>query len=160
MTSTYKTALGATLLLALIAGGTAVSAQERGHGFDFAAVDTNGDGEVTKVEVDQFRAAQFAKIDTDGNGSVDAAELQAAHEMRQQERRTDRSERMIERADANDDGVLTPDEMQPQRRGGDMFERLDADDNGSISQAEMDAAKERMEDRRDGRRGHDRPSRG
>ncbi|WP_185802885.1 EF-hand domain-containing protein [Pontivivens nitratireducens] len=162
MTSTSKTALGVTLVLALLAGATSVSAQGQSRGFDFAAIDTNGDGEVTRAEVDAHRAARFADIDTDGNGIVDQAELIAAAEARRQARDTQRAERMIERSDADGDGVLTQEELQPQPRGGDMFERMDTDGNGAISQEEIDAAREHMRDRRgddrDGNREHGRRS--
>ncbi|SOH92324.1 EF hand [Monaibacterium marinum] len=156
MTPTFKKTIGATVLLALLAGTTAVSAQDRGRGFDFSAVDTNGDGEITAPELDAHRAAQFARIDTDGNGSVDASELQAAGEAREQARRDNRAAEMLERADANDDGVLSQEELQSPRRGGDMFERLDADGNGSISAEELEEAGDhrRGGDRKDHERGH------
>lgn len=155
MTPTFKKTIGATVLLALLAGTTAVSAQERGRGFDFSAVDTNGDGEITAPEFAAHRAAQFAQIDTDGNGAVDAAELQAAGEAREQSRRDNRATEMFDRADANDDGVLSQEELQSPRRGGDMFERLDADNNGSISAEELEqAAQHRGEGRKDRERGH------
>lgn len=159
MNPTFKTALGATLLLAMLAGGTAVSAQQRGPQMDFSAADTNADGEISVAEMTAHRAAQFALIDTDGSGTVDAAELLAAGEAREQARKETRAAQMIERADANDDGVLSQDELQAPRPRADMFERMDKDGNGSLSQEELEAASEHMRDRRDndrGQRDHDR----
>ena len=57
MTSTSKTALGVTLVLALLAGATSVSAQGQSRGFDFAAIDTNGDGEVDLADLNAVLAA-------------------------------------------------------------------------------------------------------
>lgn len=153
---TFKTITSGALLIALLAGTTAVYAdghsERGGRSFDFAAVDADGNGEITQAEVEAFRAAQFASIDTDGNGTVDADELTAFAEARADERRADRAERMVERADTDGDGVLSQDELQANRRGGDMFERLDADDSGTITQEEIDTAREERKDRR-GERG-------
>lgn len=165
---TFKTITSGALLIALLAGTASYAdghSERGGRTFDFAAVDANGDGEITQAEVEAFRAAQFASIDADGNGTVDADELAAFAAAREDERRAERAERVVERADTDGDGVLSQDELQANRRGGDMFERLDADDSGTITQEEVETAREarqerreeRREERRDGeRRGGDR----
>jgi Ca2+-binding EF-hand superfamily protein len=138
-----------TILIAGIVAGlslTAVSAQaERGgERPDFATLDINGDGEVTKEELEAQGAARFAATDADGSGALSEVELAA----QANDRAFDRISKMIERLDTNEDGELQQSELEEGRegrrsRGSDMFERIDTDENGSISQEEFDNAKER-----------------
>lgn len=144
--------LTGALILALAANALPVSAQERGDAprgprFDFAQVDADGDGKITQAEIDAHAAARFAQSDTDGNGSLSVEELIARMQTRQDERLQRGAERMIERMDKNDDGVLSADEMAP-RDNSRMFARLDANDDGAISQDEMEKAKDRFEKKR------------
>ena len=40
-------------------------------------MDANGDGQITKAELQAYSAAEFSKVDTDGNGSLSIEELTA-----------------------------------------------------------------------------------
>ncbi len=108
---------------------------------DFATLDLNGDGVVTQEEIAARGEARFAAADSNGDGALSAEELAAAASANA----ADRVAQMLDRLDANEDGVLQQSEMQP--RGGDrgarMFERLDADGDGAVSEAEFDDAKDR-----------------
>ncbi len=53
---------------AVPAGGDA----DDGAGFDFAAIDADGNGEVSREE---FVRSGFSRFDTDGNGALDADEM-------------------------------------------------------------------------------------
>ncbi|MEL7416234.1 MAG: hypothetical protein AAGJ92_10140, partial [Pseudomonadota bacterium] len=89
----------ATAALVLSALATAVVADDRGARFDFEAIDTNGDGQVTPEEMEAMRAARFAEVDTNGDGELSQAELLARAEQRDADRMTQRIERFIDRAD-------------------------------------------------------------
>lgn len=141
------------LMAALITAASITSAQahERkggGERMTFAELDTDGNGEITVAEMDARKAARFAEIDTNGDGGLSAEELTAqAKEGADTDRVAKRVERMIERNDANEDGLIQADEMGGDRQDK-MFERIDTDENGSISEEEFDAAKEKMGDRK------------
>lgn len=140
------TALGAAITLGVIAangpgsalaqGGGHLGAQhgQHGRGPDFGALDSDGDGWITRAELDAMRAARFAEADSDGDGKLSAAELEA--------RGAQRAARMMKRLDANGDALLAPEEIAQARRGGGpdrMFARADSDGDGSLSQAEFEA---------------------
>jgi len=42
---------------------------------EFSTLDNNGDGQITKAEVQTHTTAEFIKVDIDGNGSLSAEEL-------------------------------------------------------------------------------------
>ncbi|SMY08756.1 EF-hand domain-containing protein [Flavimaricola marinus] len=159
-----------TLLMSAIVAGlfvTAVDAQERGVGgpngpdLEFSTLDSNADGMLTPEDLVALQAERFAAADTDGDGALSEAELIARATAdateRMLERATERASRMIDRLDANDDGLLQADEMNagPEQGMERMFARFDTDEDGAISEEEFAAALEKMADRRgdrDGRR--------
>ena len=165
-----KNILSAITLAALVAAsfGTIakaeVGSQDRmmGQMFVFEDMDANNDGKLTQDEIAAYRAAKIAEMDTDKDGNLSEAELIAAQQKRKADRESRQAKRMIERMDANKDGILSLEEMTPTAdRGVKMFKRIDADGDGVITKAEADAAMARMQDRmkdRDGKRGdkHDR----
>jgi Ca2+-binding EF-hand superfamily protein len=126
-------------------------------GIDFATLDTDKDGKISAAEMAAFRTARVTEADTDQDGKLSAAELSAMHLARMQARAEAMATRMIERHDADGDGLLTVAEMAtppaPQR----LFERADTDGDGALSEAELQAARDRMAEMREGRgkgRGH------
>lgn len=165
------------LMIAIAAGLTvqAIPAAAEGPQRErpaFSEIDADGDGFVTQDEMTAFgearqaereaqRAERFAAADTNGDGGLSAEEIVAAENMR-------RAERMIERFDANDDGLIQADEMggpsdragnrggDSADRGGRMFDRLDRDDDGQISEEEYENARFGRPHGRPG--GHGRPN--
>lgn len=119
--------------------GTITRAEMQAHGAAiFARMDANGDGRIDAADRAAREAERFARMDRDGNGEISQAEMDA--------NRADRRERMeqrrVERAEKAGD------------RREQMFARLDTDRSGGISQAEMDAARaQRGEARAEGRKG-------
>lgn len=161
MKSTYAVAgfLAATMALT----ATASAAQHMRGGFgggtpaSFAELDADGSGEVTLEEMQAHRTARLAAVDTNNDGALSKEELIAAAGERSGERLERGIDRMLERFDENEDGLLQITEM-PQRgdseRAQERFEKVDTDGSGGLSEAELEAAKEARGERK-GPRGGD-----
>ena len=107
-----------------------------------AAYDADGDGLVTRAEVEARKAARFAEADADGDGGLSADELVSLREIVRRETEGGRMQAMIDRFDDNGDGLLQATEIEDRTpRLQPLFDRLDADGDGAISQAELDAAR-------------------
>ena len=141
----------AFILIAAMAATTVtgVSAMARGQGPDFATLDVDGNGELTREELAARGADRFDAVDTNDDGLLSQSELEA----QSRKRAADRAARMIERLDSNGDGQLSQEELTERRNVGRMFDRVDSDNSGTITQAEFDAARENFRERRGGRHG-------
>lgn len=150
------TNLRVSLLTTAIAAGlfaSAVDAKPRG-GMErerpsFTELDTNSDGVLSQEELQAPMQERFAAADTNGDGALSAEELAEAAQTR-------RAERMVQRLDQNDDGLIQAEEMMAGRGDRSPMERIDVDGNGEISEEEFADAQERHGDRGDrrGKRGH------
>ncbi|MCB2109812.1 MAG: histidine kinase [Defluviimonas sp.] len=129
-------------------------------GFDFAAIDADGDGKITAEELKAFRLSRSAGLDADGDGLITGQEL-ADHMVATMKPGIEKmAAERIEMLDADGDGKVSVDEalMPPMQTR--IFAMLDSDGDGAMSQAEVDAARAKMQDRqgrgwgRDGE-GHD-----
>ncbi|WP_233356126.1 EF-hand domain-containing protein [Henriciella aquimarina] len=139
------------LTLTAIAAGTAMlgvagyayADHHRGFGKGqmIEQLDTDGDGQITKAEVEAMKASKFEEADANGDGGLTMEELDAYHEAQRQKRMEAMKQRMFERGDTNGDGVISLDEFED--RGAPMFERVDADDDGVITAEEIEAMKEK-----------------
>ena len=103
--------------------------------------DTNEDGQLTKEE---FKGPDemFERLDADGDGVITKAEVEAVRAQRGQ-RGGDPAQRwqhMLERVDANNDGQISKDEFQGE---DEVFDRLDGNGDGTLSQEEFVAATRR-----------------
>lgn len=150
----------ATVVLALATPAMAFGPGGGGkHGprMDFETLDTDGNGEVTKAELQAFGQARFARADADGDGRLTREELIAARQKQAEDRVTD----MIERFDEDGDGALSLAELpKPRKRGGGdrIFDMMDSDDSGGVSREEFEEARAWMKERRGGKRhGHGKP---
>lgn len=133
-----------------------------GGGFDFAALDADGDGRVTEAEIAAHRAAEIAGLDADADGFLTAEEL-SAHQMRMAQQMADkRSAQMLERLDADGDGRIGVAEMMMGAHGdqSQMFARLDANGDGAITQEEIAALRANAGQMRGNRRGDMQAERG
>lgn len=126
---------------AVLAFTGAALAQPGPHGRHVMSHDANGDGAVTRAELDAARAAEFARLDADRDGALTREEMRASrHGERGREGRG---------RDANNDGSLTREEFLA--RPNAMFDSLDTNDDGLLSSAEMAERRGRHER---GERGH------
>ncbi len=131
----------------------------------FAKVDTNRDGFVTRDEGDAFRktrkaerqahraerrAERFARLDANGDGSITRAEFDAPRADRgdRAERRADRRQRRAERRERRMDRRV----HRMVRFGAKRFQRMDADSDGRVSLAEATALRLQRFDRIDANR--------
>ena len=120
-----------------------------GHGgmeAHMAELDTNGDGDISKAEIEAHRAAMFAEADTNSDGALSPEEMIAHHEAKMAERKAKMQARMFAKMDADGDGAISVEEFDSRPMRG--FDRLDADDDGVITEEERAAAKSRWEERR------------
>ncbi|MEL6259111.1 MAG: EF-hand domain-containing protein, partial [Pseudomonadota bacterium] len=109
----------------------------------FAKIDGNGDGAISKDEVEAHRAEVFATADADNNGLVTQAELEAHREAHKAEFRS----KVFSKVDVDGDGALSLDEFQtPEGQG---FDRVDANGDGLLTEDEIKAMGEQA---RKGRR--------
>jgi len=121
-----------------------------GPGMTFEQIDADGNGQISKQEMEGLREARFAATDADGDGKLTLAEIEAAA----QARAKDHAAKMMERMDANSDGAVTLDELPKPRRAGKMFDRVDANGDGAISKDEYETARMKHQARHGGDRRH------
>jgi Ca2+-binding EF-hand superfamily protein len=148
--------VSALALVAVLAGGAGFAQQAgmgmgagmgdgMGPGFDFATLDTDKDGKVTKAEVDAFHAAQVKAADANGDGKLSADELATMQISAMTARITARAAKMVELMDTDKDGALSAAELAVPPGPEMMFDKIDANSDGAITQAEIDAAKQSMQ---------------
>ena len=146
--------------LAVLMFGTAVIADNRadmgmgepgmmmgGPEFDFAALDADKDGKVSKDEIAAFRAARVTAADANADGKLSVEEISAMHLRAMEKAAGNMAERMVARLDADGDKMLTAAEMMDRPLPENLFDRVDTNQDGFIDQAEADAAKAHMMDR-------------
>ncbi|WP_241557827.1 EF-hand domain-containing protein [Falsirhodobacter deserti] len=112
----------------------------------FDELDADGDGSITREEMQARRVQQVEALDENGDGKISAGELARADIARATERAERRAQAMIERLDADGDGLLSAAELATPPAGPDL-RRLDTDGDGAISRTEADAARKFMRER-------------
>jgi hypothetical protein len=93
----------------------------------FAALDADGDGRVTAVELQAARAAQIDRFDADGDGRLSAVEYRTWWLDAAQARLT----RQFRADDRDGDGMISLDDLIA--RSGALLKRRDRDGDGAIS---------------------------
>lgn len=125
-----KRIIATTLILGL-AGGAALAGPggKYGHGVQmFDRLDLNGDGMVTRDEMNQSQAERFARFDANSDGKLNVDELDAGI-------RRERAERMFKWLDRDGDGAVTQAELGS--LGEKMFDKMDANSDGAVSKDEI-----------------------
>lgn len=151
---TAKTPILAALALAALTGSAALAERMpmMGEGmmggpegaFDFAAVDADKDGKITRAEMDAHRAAEVTAVDADRDGKLSATELQAMILARMTARATAMATAMMTGMDQDGDGLLTAAELAVRPGPAMLFDRADADGDGAVTEAEIAALRDDM----------------
>ena len=165
MKLTSKTAGMGIMAVAALMLGTAVIADSMGTGqmgmghmggpdmmmggpeMDFAAVDADKDGKVSKDELAGFRAARVTAADANSDGMLSVEEILALHMKAMEQAAGNMAQRMVDRLDSDGDKMLSVAEVMDHPMPVAMFNRIDANEDGFLDQAEADAAKARMSER-------------
>lgn len=99
--------------------------------------DADGDGIITRAEVDADVARRFARMDVNKDGKLDQADREAAMAERAKKRGGEPGR--MARGDANGDGAISADEMRLAAMA--RFDRADANKDGQLTAAEREAAR-------------------
>jgi hypothetical protein len=129
----------AGVVLGLVLVTVPVAAAEgpmAGRAFD--RLDTNQDGRIDSVEIENARAERFKRLDADGDGVISETEQGRAENRirRRAAMREARLARQFERLDANGDGAVSADEFTHSQ----PLARADANKDGAVSREEFEAA--------------------
>lgn len=115
-----------------------------GHGgmSHYIALDTDGDGRISKLEAGSSRLAErFAGIDTNKDGYLVRSELQADNRRRRAEfarKSAERFDQRFKQADTNSDGRINRAEYEAAWPGkAKMFAFLDENRDGYLSRADL-----------------------
>lgn len=106
--------------------------------------DTDGDGLVTRQEIEVARAAEFNAADSDADGTLSFSELEAL-EQQQQEERLNSEFALLDQDDSDGVSLTEFTEGHPQNdavAATAVFGFADLDSGGSLSLAELDALKQ------------------
>ena len=123
-------------------GGQGGGQGGRGGGM-FARYDADHDGKVSLAEYEAGRMMQFKRMDADGNGSLSFAEIDAATAMAAQ-RGGPMADMMkarndaLKAADTNGDQSISADEFKAYADA--EFKKMDANNDGVLTEDEMRAA--------------------
>ena len=114
---------------------------------EFAELDTNGDGQLSRDEFGARGQAWFASADADGDGMLTAEELHTKFAEAIEKAIASRTAKAVEWLDDDGDGMLSVEEFQAEAGKWNIFGRLDRDEDGMVSESEFEKAQS------DGRRG-------
>lgn len=116
-----------------------------GHHGGLKAIDTNGDGQVSRDEAKghAWLEKNFDQIDTNHDGQLSKDELAAwhkAHKGEMREKMAQRFDAKFKAADKDNDGSLTKDEAQAgMPRLAKNFDQIDANHDGKVTPDEIRA---------------------
>lgn len=135
--------------MAPVAGPDGGPGPERGDGFgprglDFAGIDADGNGSLSRDELINRARSRIAAVDANADGSLDRAELIAAMpapggpltDVFGEDPAAARADRLLAALGATEAGSV-PVDVLVERRAETALDRLDLDDNGAITSAEL-----------------------
>ncbi len=148
----------AVTTLAAVAGCSGVYAHKgMNKGADraermFERMDTDNDGIVSIDDAKALAAVRFAAMDTDGNGEITRSERRDFRQSKRTERRAERFARL----DTDGDGMISLEDMKNASgsRAERRFARLDTDGDGLVSLDDMQAMQKQRGMRGKHEKGH------
>jgi Ca2+-binding EF-hand superfamily protein len=151
----FKRCLIATLVLVpaivFAADNTAGAKGPRGAGH-FSKADTNGDGKLSRAEVEKAMPhllAKFDSIDINKDGQLSREELRAWRKAHKGERQAKAAER-FKHADKDGDGAISRAEAEKfAPRLAKKFDLIDSNKDGKLTQDELRAYREGKRSRKD-----------
>ena len=151
----FKRSLIAALILVpaigFAADNTAGAKGPRSAGH-FSKADTNGDGKLSRAEVEKAMPhllGKFESIDTNKDGQLSRGEFYAWKKAHRGERQAKAAER-FKHADTNGDGKISRAEAEKNApRLAKKFDAIDADKDGQLTQDELRAYRETRRNHKD-----------
>lgn len=132
------------------------------RGLDFAGIDADGNGSLSREELINRARSRIVGVDANGDGRLDRAELIAAMpapggplvDIFAEDPAAAHADRLLAALGATEAGVV-PVEVLVERRADMVLERLDLDGNGAVTSAELALVQEKRSHHRheDGPRG-------
>lgn len=104
----------------------------------FDLVDTDGDGFVTREEMDAARLARFMELDRNGDGQVDRSELMVGPGQGRKGYTAEQTQAVLAAYDHNGDGIITLDEVTEAIERLNVFSGLDTDGDGKLTREEAE----------------------
>ena len=142
-----RTLIAALILIPAIgfaADNTAGAKSPRGASH-FSKADTNGDGKLSRAEVEKAMPrllGRFDSIDTDKDGQLSRGELHAWNKAHRGERQAKAAER-FKHADTDGDGAISRAEAEKNApRLAKRFDQIDSNKDGRLTQDELRAYRE------------------
>jgi Ca2+-binding EF-hand superfamily protein len=152
----FKRSLIAALFLvpalAFAADNTTAPAAKGEHGSHFKKADADGNGTLSRAEVEKAMprlSGKFDSIDTNKDGQLSRGELSAWKKAHKGELQAKAAER-FKHADTNADGKISRAEAEKNApRLAKKFDAIDANKDGQLTQDELRAYRESKRNRKD-----------
>ena len=101
----------------------------------FSKLDKDGNGTVSFEEMTVEKKEIFDKLDKDGNGSISKEEAKAFHELKREMRKERHSKRILEILDTDKDGTVSKEEFAAS--SDERFQKADENNDGVLSGDEL-----------------------
>jgi len=137
-----------TLAVSLAYADTSLPAgtmQGQFEGKIIKAMDTNGDGVISRAEFDAFHANRFKEMDANGDGKLTPDEITTERNKILK----NGQDKRFDAADANHDGMLTREETKKNPMLFRHFDEMDANHDGKVTREEMNFAMEYWRNKRE-----------